>query len=459
VYCRHVERSRPHGLDAAGLDPAASRKTSIDFTLNPMESFMQKSLARSLALVAAAALTLPGCPAGSQAEKNDGETVLTMSAWADDPMAAALIEQFEKDNPGVTIDYTGLPWPNILTQISTEMTSGTASDIVVAFSGRGNALGVQNLAKGNYIADLSDSSWADAFSGATRSAMGVDDKVLFGSNALTMVPAIYNVQALEAVGATAPTTFDEVLDLCAAAKSQGKVAYALAALAGGNYTSLAMAMATTLVYGVDPEFTEEQLAGDATFSDSDWTEVFDKLGEMNDAGCFTADATGVSLDIAQGQVAKGEAVGIVDVTPAIANIASLAPEGTTFETAPFPATNDPADTKLPVGFGAGYAVNAKSKNIDLAKKFVDFYMSQEGLNIALESGSIYPSVPVDGYTAPDALAGIADLAHGDSAQPLFDATWPNASVGQAYSDGIQGFLTGQLSRDEILKRMDAAFTG
>lgn len=420
---------------------------------------MQKSMTRSLALVAAAALTLTGCSAGGQGGSESGDTVLTMSAWADDPMAAALIEQFEKDNPGVTIKYTGLPWPNILTQISTELSSGTASDIVVAFSGRGNALGVQTLAKGNYLADLSDSSWTDAFTGATRAVMGVDDDVLFGSNALTMVPAIYNSQALEALGATAPTTFDEVLDLCSAAKAEGKVAYALAALSGGNYTSLTMALASTLVYGEDPEFTEQQIAGDATFSDSDWSLVFDKLGEMVDADCFTADATGVSLDIAQGQVAKGEAIGIVDVTPAIANIATLAPEGTTFETAPFPATNDPEDTKLPVGFGAGYAVNAKSKNLELAKKFVDFYMSEAGLKIALESGSIYPSIPVEGYTAPDALAGIADLAYSDSATPLFDATWPNAAVGQAYGDGVQGFLTGQLSADDALARMDAAFNG
>ncbi|MFE1646124.1 ABC transporter substrate-binding protein [Microbacterium sp. P01] len=425
---------------------------------------MRKATAAALPVVALTtlALGLAGCSSGPQSGSgggSDGDTVLTMSAWADDDIAAALIKKFEADNPGVTIDYTGLPWPGITTQINTELVSGTASDIVVVFPGNGGPIAAQVLAKGNYLADLSDAEWVGNYNDANKAVMGADDKILMGSNGFTIIPAVYNTQALEAVGATAPTTWSEVLDLCSTAKAQGKVAFALGALAGGNYNYLPYALSATLVYGPNPDFVEQQTSGDASFSDSEWTTVLDKYRELTDAGCFSADATGTSLEVAQGQVAKGEALGIVTVSPQISAIEEMAPEGTTFETAAFPATDDASETVLPVGLGAGYGVNAKSEHIDLAKKFVDFYLSEEGLNIALTTGSMFPSAPVDGFAAPEALAGVTEQAQGDKTFSFPDQTWPNAVVNQTYVDGLQAFLGGQTSASDLLKQMDDAFKG
>lgn len=421
---------------------------------------MRKATAAVLPLAAltAVALGLAGCSGGSQSSGADGDTVLTMSGWADDNIAAALIEKFEADNPGVTVDYTGLPWPGILTQINTELVSGTASDVVVVFPGNGNGITAQTLAKGNYLADLSDSPWVSNYNEANQAVMGADGKILMGANAFTIIPATYNTQALEAVGATPPTTFSEVLDLCATAQENGKVAYALAAVADGNFHFLPFALSASLVYGPNPDFIDEQNAGDASFSDSDWTTVLDKYKELEDAGCFTADATGVNLDTAQEQVASGDALGIVTVSPQISTIEEKAPEGTTFETAAFPATDDAAETILPVGLGAGYGVNAKSKNIDLAKKFVDFYLSEEGLQIALDNGSIFPSAPVDGFTPPAALEGVTEQVQGDKTVSFPDQTWPNPVVNQTYLEQLQAFLGGQASASDVLSRMDDAFS-
>lgn len=413
-----------------------------------------------VAAATAATLGLAGCSAGPQSSTGkDGETVLTMSGWADDGSAAAIIKQFEKDNPGVKIDYTGLPWPGILTQINTELVSGTASDIVVVFPGNGNPITAQTLAKGNYLADLSSSEWVSNYNDANKAVMGADGKILMGANAFTIIPAIYNTQALEAVGATPPTTYSDVLALCETAKAEGKFAYALAGVAGGNHHVIPFALTASLVYGPNPDFVEQQTAGDASFSDSEWTTALDKYREMVDAGCFTPDATGTSIDVAQDQVAKGEALGIVTVSPQISDIEEMAPEGTTFETAAFPATDDESETILPVGLGAGYGVNAKSKNIDLAKKFVDFYLSEDGLKIALDNGTAYPSAPVEGFTPPATLAGVSEQVQSDKTFSFPDQTWPNAVVNQTYVDGLQAFIGGQLSAEELLKQMDEAFNG
>ncbi|BDZ65287.1 ABC transporter substrate-binding protein [Agromyces mangrovi Wang et al. 2018] len=422
-------------------------------------SRITKRATAAIAVAAVAGLALAGCSTDTSSEGADGEVVLTMSGWADDGIAEALIAQFEEDNPGVTIDYTGLPWPNILTQINTELVSGTASDIVVVFPGNGNPITAQTLAKGNYLADLSDSPWVSNYNEANQAVMGADGTILMGANAFTIIPAIYNTQALEAVGATPPTTWSEVLDLCKTATDNGKVAYALAAVAGGNYHTVPYALTATLLYGPDPDFVPDQYAGDATFSDSDWNAALDQYTELIDAGCFTADATGTALDIAQGQVAKGDALGMITVSPQISTIQDMAPDGATFETAAFPSTDDPADTFLPVGLGAGYGVNAKSENLDLAKKFVDFYLSEAGLRIAVDNGSIYPSGPVDGYTPPETLAGVSDQVQSDKTVSFPDQTWPNAVVNDAYTTGLQTFIGGSTTAATLLQQMDAAWNG
>lgn len=371
---------------------------------------------------------------------------------------AAIIDEFEAANPGTTVEFTGLPWPDILTQINTEMVSGTADDVVVVFPGNGNPITAQTLAKGDYLADLSDEPWVADFNDANRAVMGADDKVLMVANNFTIIPATYNSQALEALGATAPSTWSEVLQLCSDAQAQGKVAYALAGLAGGTYNYLAYPLTATLVYGPDPEFAQKQADGDATFADSAWADAYSRYSEMLDAGCFTADALGTSLEVAQQSVASGDAVGIVTVSNQIGDIERMAPEGTTFETAALPATDDPSETVLPVGLGAGYGVNAKG-NVELGKKFLQFYMSEQGLQTALDAGSIFPSVPVEGFTPIPTLAGVAEQVQSDKTAAFPDQTWPDANVTQVFQDELQKLLGGQATVDEALNAMDEAYGG
>ncbi|MCK2022687.1 ABC transporter substrate-binding protein [Microbacterium sp. kSW2-24] len=416
---------------------------------------MKSAAVLPIAALSVIAVGLVGCSTGGAGGGGDDST-LTISGWSGDETMEAIIAAFEKDNPGVNVEFTGLPWPNILTQINTELVSGTASDVVVVFPGNGNPITAQTLAKGDYLVDLSSQPWVSEFNDANKAVMGADGEILMVANNFTIIPATYNTQALEELGVSAPQTWSEVLDLCTAAKDKGKVAYALGGLAGGTFHYLPYALTATLVDGPNPDFATEQAAGDVTFSDSEWSTAFEQYTEMLDAGCFTTDTLGTSLEIAQEQVAKGDAVGIVTVSNHISDIEGYAPEGTTFETAAFPATDDPSETILPVGLGAGYGVNAKG-NVELAKKFIDFYMSEEGLNIALDAGSIFPTVPVEGFEPIPALAGVAEQVQSDRTAAFPDQTWPNSNVNQVYMDQVQKLLGGQTSIADALAAMDSAY--
>jgi raffinose/stachyose/melibiose transport system substrate-binding protein len=431
-------------LAACSTAPAAS----------PSAAVSSSAAASSAAASASAAPST----ATSSAPSAAASTELTMSGWSDDKTMDALIAQFQTDNPGVTVKHVGLPWPDILTQINTELVSGTASDIVVVFPGNGNPITVQTLAKGNYLADLSSASWASKFSAGTKSVMAAGDQVLMASDNSGIIPAIYNKAALDAVGATPPTTWSQVLALCGTAKAKGKVAYALGGANGGNLSHYLYALTATLVYGPDSTFAKDQAAGNATFVGSKWEAAITQLLQMRDAGCFSKNPLGTTIDIAQKQVATGDALGIVTVSQQISAIQKMAPDAA-LETAPLPATDNAADTVLPVGLGAGYGVNASSKNADIAKKFMDFYMSDAGLNIAVTAGSNFPSIPLTGYTPSATLVGVATQAQSGKTAPYPDQLWPNSVVNQTYQDQMQLVFGDKASIPDALKAMDVAYKG
>ena len=113
---------------------------------------------------------------------------------------------------------------------------------------------------------------------------------------------------------------------------------------------------------------------------------------MEKTGCFQKNPLGTSYEASQGLAATGKTLGIVQGNWVVALLKGKNPNGT-FTLKALPATDDPAATSCPAAAGAGYGVNAKAKNKDLALKFVDFVMSPEGMNVFNKKQGSLPSLP------------------------------------------------------------------
>ncbi|MEJ1138103.1 extracellular solute-binding protein [Kribbella sp. CCNWLW197] len=68
-----------------------------------------------------------------------------------------------------------------------------------------------------------------------------------------------------------------------------------------------------------------------------------------------------------------------------------------------PATDNPGEFLMLAAAGAGYGVNAKAKNKELALKFVNYVMSPEGMNLFVKKQGGLPSLPDTGYTPDQAM--------------------------------------------------------
>ncbi|MBX9717644.1 MAG: ABC transporter substrate-binding protein, partial [Microbacteriaceae bacterium] len=288
-----------------------------------------------------------------------------------------------------------------------------------------------------------------------QTLFGYEGKALSVPIGSVAIGAVYNDQTLAEIGATIPETLPEVLDYCAAATAAGKVGYALFQQGGSVLTSYALS--ASLVYGPNPGFTAEQVAGDASFADSGWRDVLDVQVQMLEAGCFNESPNGTDFTAAAQLIADGSAVGVVAFTD-VSGFTAVAPEGTTFSMGPVPATSSADDNYLAVANSTGFAVNAEAEEPELARAFVAFVATAEAQNAFAEATGGAPAIPNDTFTVDNQLQQILfDYVNAGKTGIWPDQEWPGGEVAQALLDASQAIFAGTMTVDEALTGMDAAF--
>ncbi len=177
---------------------------------------------------------------------------------------------------------------------------------------------------------------------------------------------------------------------------------------------------------------------------------------MERTGCFQKNPLGTNYEASQALAATGRTLGIVQGNWVIALLKQKNPKGT-FTLRALPATDAPAETLIPAAAGAGYGVNAKADNEELALKFVNFVMSPEGMNLFAKKQGSLPSLPDTGYAADPSLAELTTFVEADRTVPFMDQLWPDAKVQQTMLSGLQEIFSGQSTPKKLLDEMDADY--
>ncbi|MDX2675114.1 ABC transporter substrate-binding protein [Streptomyces soliscabiei] len=410
------------------------------------------------ALIAAvtSVAVLAACSGGTKAGDSGGGSKTLTLASVDQGSVEDVVKAFEKANPGVKVRYTTSGADQYQQQIRTQLSSGTAPDVMSVWPGNGNPGATVVLAKPGYLRDLSDQSWAAKMPDAIKTVAQYEGKTynaIFGQNG---IGAVYNEQAMQKAGLTAPDTWTDLLAFCKAAKAKGTPAFAL-----GNQddwvTQLVLyALVATTVYGPNRDFDQKMQAGQATFAQSQWATALDKYLTMEKTGCFQKNPLGTNYEASQALAASGKTLGIIQGNWVIALLKGKNPKGT-FTLKALPATDDPSQTLIPAAAGSGYGVNAKAKNKELALKFVNFVMSHEGMNLFVKKQGGLPSLPDTGYVANPSLAELSKFITSDRTVPFMDQLWPNAKVQQTMLSGLQEIFSGQSTPEKLLAEMDTDY--
>ena len=415
-----------------------------------------RTLTAAVAVTTAAAL-LAACSGGTKAggPGGGGSKTLTLAS-VDQGSIEDVVKAFEKANPGVKVRYTTSGADQYQQQIRTQLSSGTAPDVMSVWPGNGNPGATYVLAKPGYLRDLSDQPWAAKMPPVIKSVAQYQGKTynaIFGQNG---IGAVYNQQAMAKAGLTPPDTWTRLLDFCKAAKAKGTPAYALGDQDNWVTQLVLYALVATTVYSHDPDFDKKMQAGQATFATSSWTTALDKYLTMEKTGCFQKNPLGTNYEASQQLAATGKTLGIVQGNWVIALLKQKNPKGT-FTLKALPATDTPSETLIPAAAGAGYGVNAKAKNPELALKFVNFVMSPQGMNLFVKKQGGLPSLPDTGFQVDPSLTELSQFIRSNRTVPFMDQRWPNAKVQQTMLSGLQEIFSGQSTPQKLLKEMDGDY--
>jgi raffinose/stachyose/melibiose transport system substrate-binding protein len=404
-------------------------------------------------LAVTTAATLVACGGGTNAA-TDANTLTLASV--DQGSVEDVVKAFEAANPGVKVNFTTSGADQYQAQIRTQLSSATAPDVMSVWPGNGNPATVHVLAEAGYLRDLSAEPWVAKYPKVVSDVAQYEGKTynaIFGING---IGAIYNQEAMTKAGLTPPGTWTELLAFCRAAKEKGTPAFALG-IQDNWVTQIALfPLVATTVYGPDRDFDRKMEAGQTSFATSAWTTAVAKYVEMDQTGCFSDDGLGTSYEASQKLVATGKTLGIIQGNWVISLLKKQNPKGT-FTLTPLPATDDPAQTVIPAAAGAGYGVNAKARNPELAMKFVDFLMSPEGMNLFAEKQGGLPTLPDTGYAIDDSLTELSTFLNENRTVPFMDQLWPNPKVQQTMFSGLQDIFSGQGTPEDLLSAMDADY--
>jgi raffinose/stachyose/melibiose transport system substrate-binding protein len=410
------------------------------------------ALVAALTTVALAA----ACSGGTNAASSSGGSKTLTLASVDQGSIEDVVKAFEAANPGVKVNFTTAGADQYQQQIRTQLASGTAPDVMSVWPGNGNPGATYVLAKPGYLMDLSGQPWASKLPTAVQSVAQYDGKTYTAIFGLNGIGAVYNQQALDKAGLTPPSTWTQLLSFCKAAAAKGTPAFALGIQDNWVTQLVLYGLVATTVYGTNKDFDKQLQAGQATFANSPWTTAMAKYLEMNQNGCFQKNPLGTNYEASQDLAATGKTLGLVQGNWVVALLKQKNPSGT-FILKPLPATDDPNGFLMPAAAGAGYGVNAKAKNKDLAVKFVDYVMSPAGMSVFNTKQGSLPSLANSGSTVDPSLADLSTFITGNRTVPFMDQLWPNAKVQQDMLSGIQEIFSGQSTTAKMLSTMDTDY--
>lgn len=334
--------------------------------------------------------------AGStNATNNPSNTTEPPTDASDDPVTLTMLvsgakaaegEDFELETlprlvkekfPNVTLEVQKLPDEQYYTTVKTKLGAGEGPDIFLVFPKLAN-MGAIEVAKAGYAADLSDLSFWDRVSPAAKNDMSYDGKPYAVAKGMDILGTFYNKDLFEQAGITElPQDWNSFLEAAEKLKAAGVTPIAMGdkdpwVIQFGMYQ-----LAANSVYPTDPEFDTKLQTGETVLTDEKWVKTINQYKELYDKGYVVKSSLGMASAQAMQQFVDGKAAMIFTGTWDLPGVtASGAAE---FERGFFALPGNDAGQPVyaSASTAAGFALNAKSANLDAAKQVFEYLYDAE----------------------------------------------------------------------------------
>jgi multiple sugar transport system substrate-binding protein len=413
---------------------------------------MKTSVSRILAPLAALAVaaSLTACGGSDEPSSTSGTVTVWMYPVIGDPQAnttywAQIEKDFEAANSGTDLKIEQQPWDQRDQKLATAFSGGKGPDVVVM-----NPDQIPQYVKNGSLAPVDKviEPAKDAFLPGALSALTVDGKVYAAPIYHTVTTTIYNKKLLDKAGITTPPqTWDEIKAAAPKLKAAGVATLDYSA---SPSATLNLNFYPLLWQAGGSVFSED--GKKATFNEAPGVEALTFLTSLFNEGAIPKSA------LTNGNLVADAALGKQQVAMGFTNTLADAKTVATTWGAGNVIIGLPLKGKKQVGFGlpGGLGVNAASKNVAGAEKFLSFMIDPKQV-VSLGTASGYLSPRTDAKVpAKDAEAGkFADaLQYAFPGQPNPAARQVNSLLAVELQAALTGKKTPQQALDDAAKQAD-----
>ncbi len=405
-------------------------------------------------------------PAGNNDTGNQEEIKLTfLNVFPMDetnPHFEKYIDQFEADHPGVTVEYTTVPWDEAFKKVVAMSASDTLPDVLT-----GDVSYLLALAPDDKILDLTQ-AWTDSGYYADLCTAGVQSSDLFTYDGkVYAIPDGYgaqgiyvNVNMLEAAGYSiddlrANWTWDKYFEVVRATTSGNEFGMSFR---GGPNGFMRFYEYLCNRLNVDSMFPNGNNV--SILEDPKALDYFKEFYGLYVDGYAPKDSiTWGFKEMVEGFVSYQTAT--LNNSAEVTLTCSQRMQDGDWTVLPFPKNADGSKTKMVWGHSAGMMVSANTEYPDLAKELV-MYLSSPEVNAeyckALTALPIYNQMLGDPYFQEGYLKGFADTLQDPNLQYLTQPTqltqW-GYFISEYASGECQKYMAGQQSAEDTLKNLAA----
>lgn len=361
--------------------------------------------------------------------------------------------------PNITLETSKFPDEQYTTSVRTKLAAGQGPDIFLMFP-KNSSMGVNDMAKAGFAADLSDLKFWDNISTGAKDDMSYDGKIYGVSDGLSFLGVYYNKDLFAQVGITSiPQDWPAFLEACQKLKAAGITPIAIGDKDPWNIQFGMYPIAANVVYPDEMDFDVKLQAGDKSLTDPKWVKTISMLKELYDKEYIVKNSLGIGSAQAAQLFVDGKAAMTFSGSWDSALMTSKGAVDFTRGFMALPANEPGQPVYISAASSAGYALNAKSENLDIAKEILNYMFDGESdlFQAWVDSStsiSVYKDVPLKNELIKD----VNDSYQKDGHSVYFsNQMWP-AGVAEEMEAKFANIIGGQkMTAEQVAKAMDEKF--
>ncbi|RKF17953.1 extracellular solute-binding protein [Alginatibacterium sediminis] len=384
-------------------------------------------------------------------------TTLEVSSWkgygAETVNFPAIIERFEEQNPDIKLKMTYVSRNDTATVIPARLLAGDPPDVVMV-----DRDFMAIWSRDDQLMDLSAEPFVQRIQKDLQPLLEIDGKVHYMMLEISGMGMYVNKDLFNKAGVEAyPTSIDGMIAACEKLNAAGVIPMILPANNGG--WSPHMLVDSMALAGLDAKPDQSKIdklnSGEINFvEDEGFRQAMLALKKLKEAKCYDAkisagtDPWSVGLSTFQSGRVAMLPQGLWNITP-FSN--DELPEN--YEVQPFPTIANDAGVTMDY-IGPGWSIPKSAKNVDAAKKWIDFWSHDENLKLFVQADTAVS--PLVGGT--DGLPALASGYTQTRANGNFVAfplgTWSSELTLAMADDIVAYMLDTDKDLDTIFKRWD-----